>query len=101
MHVMVGLGRVDIPVQFRDNVSTFLRLLDALNSTVICFIPFPFLCQSFVDVSRGSAGMSIPKMSTPIMSIPKMSIPICLLCQNVYSHYVYCAKMSIPKLSTI
>ena len=43
--------------------------------------------------------LSFPKMSNPIMStVPKCLFPLCLLCQNVYSHYVYCAKMSIPKM---
>ena len=30
----------------------------------------------------------------------KMSTPKCPLCQNVYSQNVYCAKMSTPKMST-
>ena len=37
-------------------------------------------------------------MSTPEMYTPKMSTPVKFLCQNVYSCYVYCAKMSITKI---
>ena len=45
---MVGLGRIGVPVHLRDNVSTFLRLYDALNPTVTLFVVCLFSVQTII-----------------------------------------------------
>ena len=48
------------------------------------------------ECKQGSAEMSTPKMSLT----PKFLFLKGLLCQDVYSQHVYCAKMSTPKMSS-
>ena len=65
------------------------------NTHLICPL-LPHACHCILSCQRNLGGSA--EMSTPIMSTPKMIIPE--LCQNVDSQNVYCAKMSIPKMST-
>ena len=43
--------------------------------------------------------MSTPKMSRLTCLLQKCLLLLFLLCQNVYSCYVYCGKMPTPKMS--
>ena len=57
------------------------------------------LAQGPQRSDAGEARTRYPSVSSQALYHWATALPI-LLCQNGYSHNVYCAKMSIPEMST-